>query len=64
MLGKQIALRPASARAQGDLSFRGGWLPLAFIGCLTLFEMMIAVLQAYIYTILTCVYLNDALHAH
>lgn len=47
-----------------DLSFWGGWLPLAFIGCLTLFEMMIAVLQAYIYTILTCVYLNDALHAH
>lgn len=47
-----------------DLSFWGGWLPLVFIACLTLFEIMIAVLQAYIYTILTCVYLSDALHAH
>lgn len=47
-----------------DLSFWGGWVPLAFISVLTVFEMGIAVLQAYIYTILTCVYLSDALHAH
>ena len=47
-----------------DLSFWGGWLPLVFISLLTVFEMGIAGLQAYIYTILTCVYLNDALHAH
>lgn len=47
-----------------DLSFWGGWIPLAFIICLTLFEMMIAVLQAYVYTILTCVYLSDAIHSH
>ena len=47
-----------------DLSFWGGWLPLVFISLLTVFEMGIAVLQAYIYTLLTCVYLNDALHAH
>lgn len=47
-----------------DLSFWGGWIPLTFISVLTVFEMGIAVLQAYIYTILTCVYLSDALHAH
>ena len=47
-----------------SLSFWGGWLPLAFISVLTVFEMGIAVLQAYVYTILTCVYLSDALHAH
>ncbi len=47
-----------------SLSFWGGWLPLVFISLLTVFEMGIAVLQAYIYTILTCVYLNDAIHAH
>lgn len=47
-----------------SLSFWGGWVPLAFISVLTIFEMGIAVLQAYIYTILTCVYLSDALHAH
>lgn len=44
-----------------DLSFWGGWVPLLFISCLVLFELMIAVLQAYIYTVLTCVYLNDAI---
>lgn len=47
-----------------SLSFWGGWVPLAFIALLTVFEMGIALLQAYIYTILTCVYLNDAIHAH
>lgn len=31
---------------------------------LTGFEIVIAVIQAYIFTILTCVYLNDALHLH
>ncbi len=31
---------------------------------LTAFEIAIAVIQAYIFTILTCVYLNDALHLH
>ena len=46
------------------LSFWGGWLPVAFIGCLTLFELMIAFLQAYIFTILMCTYLSDAVHAH
>lgn len=47
-----------------SLSFWGGWVPLVFIALLTVFELGIAVLQAYIYTILTCVYLSDALHAH
>jgi F-type H+-transporting ATPase subunit a len=31
---------------------------------LTGFEVVVAVLQAYIFTILTCVYLNDAVHLH
>ena len=42
----------------------GGWLPFAFITIFTGFEIGIAVLQAYIFTVLTCVYLNDALHLH
>lgn len=42
----------------------GGWAPLAFIVVLTGFEIFVAVLQAYIFTVLTCVYLNDALHLH
>jgi F-type H+-transporting ATPase subunit a len=45
----------------------GGWaaisvLPLAGIVLLTAFELLVAVLQAYVFAILTCVYLNDALH--
>ena len=28
------------------------------------FEFMIAFIQAYVFTILTCLYLNDALHLH
>ena len=27
-------------------------------------ELLIAGLQAYVFTILTCMYLNDALHLH
>ncbi len=41
-----------------------GLLPFAFLVPLSLLELFIAVLQAYIFTILTCVYLNDALHLH
>ena len=37
-------------------------LPLAGIILLTAFELLVAVLQAYVFAILTCVYLNDALH--
>jgi F-type H+-transporting ATPase subunit a len=41
-----------------------GVLPLAFMTLLVGFEIFVAILQAYIFTILTCVYLNDALHMH
>ena len=34
---------------------------LAIVGMYA-FEVMVAVIQAYVFTILTCVYLNDALH--
>jgi F-type H+-transporting ATPase subunit a len=37
-------------------------LPLAAIVALTAFELLVAFLQAYVFAILTCVYLNDALH--
>lgn len=40
----------------------GGWAPLAFMVAFTGFEIFVAVLQAYIFTILSCLYLNDALH--
>jgi F-type H+-transporting ATPase subunit a len=42
----------------------GGILPLAFVVALTGLELLIAVLQAYVFTILTCFYINDAVHMH
>ncbi len=41
-----------------------GFLPLAFIVALTGLEVLIAFLQAYVFAILTCLYINDALHLH
>ncbi len=37
-------------------------LPLIGIVLLTAFELLVALLQAYVFAILTCVYLNDAIH--
>ena len=42
----------------------GGWAPLAFIVVFTGLELLIAFLQAYVFAILTCLYLNDAIHLH
>ncbi len=41
-----------------------GWAPIALLVALTGFEIFVAILQAYIFTVLTCVYLNDAIHLH
>lgn len=41
-----------------------GIAPIAINTILTGFEIVISVLQAYIFTILTCVYLNDAINLH
>jgi len=46
------------------LSWWGGWLPLAFISALTGLEFLVAFLQAYVFAILSCLYLNDAVHLH
>ena len=44
----------------------GGWigalLPLALTIALTALELLVAFLQAYVFAILTCIYLNDAIH--
>ena len=41
-----------------------GVVPFAFIVALTGLELLVACLQAYVFAILTCMYLNDALHLH
>lgn len=39
-----------------------GWLPLGFIAALTGLEVIVAALQAYVFAILACIYLNDGLN--
>ena len=39
-------------------------LPFTFMVILSGFEFGVALLQAYIFTVLTCIYLSDVLHAH
>ncbi len=41
-----------------------GVAPLVLNIVLTVFEIMVAILQAYVFTILTCIYLHDAIHLH
>jgi F-type H+-transporting ATPase subunit a len=47
-----------------SLGVAGGFVPLGMTVLLTFFEVFVALVQAYIFSILTCVYLNDALHLH
>jgi F-type H+-transporting ATPase subunit a len=41
-----------------------GVAPFVFMIALTGLEVLVALLQAYVFAILTCIYLNDALHMH
>ena len=41
-----------------------GVFPLVFVVALIGLEILIAFLQAYVFAILTCLYINDALHLH
>ena len=44
------------------LGLTAGWLPLvAMVGLMGL-ELLVAALQAYVFALLTCMYLNDAMH--
>ncbi len=46
----------------GFLGWLGAALPLTLVVSLTALELLVAFLQAYVFTILTCIYLNDAIH--
>jgi F-type H+-transporting ATPase subunit a len=41
-----------------------GLVPFALVIGITLLEFGIAFLQAYVFTILSCIYLHDAIHMH
>ncbi|HTH35069.1 MAG TPA: F0F1 ATP synthase subunit A [Xanthobacteraceae bacterium] len=46
----------------GAAGWLGATLPLAMVIMLTALEFLVAFLQAYVFAILTCIYLNDAIH--
>jgi F-type H+-transporting ATPase subunit a len=46
----------------GAIGWIGGIAPLALTVALTALELLVAFLQAYVFAILTCIYLNDAIH--
>jgi F-type H+-transporting ATPase subunit a len=46
----------------GAIGWIGGVLPLGLTVALTALELLVAFLQAYVFAILTCIYLNDAIH--
>jgi F-type H+-transporting ATPase subunit a len=51
-----------SLSALGFTGVLGAILPLAMTVALTGLEFLVAFLQAYVFTVLTCMYLNDAIH--
>jgi F-type H+-transporting ATPase subunit a len=67
MLAGHIALKVFASfigmlGAIGILGWIGAVLPLGLTIALTALELLVAFLQAYVFTILTCIYLNDAIH--
>ena len=67
MLAGHIALKVFASfivmlSAIGILGVFGAVLPLGLTIALTALELLVAFLQAYVFTILTCIYLNDAIH--
>jgi F-type H+-transporting ATPase subunit a len=48
--------------AFGFFGWIGAILPFAMTVALTALEVLVAFLQAYVFAILTCMYLNDAIH--
>lgn len=48
--------------AMGVAGWAGAILPLGLTVALTALELLVAFLQAYVFTILTCIYINDAIH--
>jgi F-type H+-transporting ATPase subunit a len=51
-----------SLSAMGAVGIFGSILPLGMTVALTALEFLVAFLQAYVFTVLTCMYLNDAIH--
>ena len=64
MMAGHTMLKVFGAFVVAMLGLLGGWAALAFMVAFTGLELLVAFLQAYVFAILTCIYLNDALHMH
>lgn len=53
-----------SLSALGAVGVGGAILPMIMTVALTGLEFLVAFLQAYVFAVLTCMYLNDAVHPH
>lgn len=67
MLAGHIALKVfaffvVGLASAGVLGWFGAVLPFGMIVALTALELLVAVLQAYVFAVLTSIYLNDAVH--
>ncbi len=51
-----------SLAALGPIGVGGAILPLIMTVAITALEFLVAFLQAYVFTVLTCMYINDAVH--
>jgi F-type H+-transporting ATPase subunit a len=51
-----------SLSSLGALGVGGAILPLIMTVAITALEFLVAFLQAYVFTVLTCMYINDAVH--
>jgi F-type H+-transporting ATPase subunit a len=63
MMAGHMMLKVFAAFVVG-LGLLAGWAPLLFMVAFTGLELLVAFLQAFVFTVLTCIYLNDALHMH
>ena len=59
---KVFAAFVAGLSALGFIGIIGAILPLVMTVAITALEFLVAGLQAYVFAVLTCLYLNDALH--
>ena len=69
MLAGHIALKVfagfiVSMSAVGFVGIVGSILPLIMTVAITALEFLVSFLQAYVFAVLTCMYLNDAVHPH
>jgi F-type H+-transporting ATPase subunit a len=69
MMAGHTLVKILSGFAWTMLSFGGvmylvSLIPFLVVFALTFLEIGVACLQAYVFTILTCIYLNDAIHLH